>query len=71
MTQRLSRGDTLGVPQQEKGRLYHVHQRGWREERRVAGQIENGLLRGVNLSRRVRWFIPERASPSCAAGKRA
>ena len=71
MTQRLARGDTLGVPQQKEGRLYQVNQRDWREERRVARQIENGLLRGLNLSRRVRWFTPERASPSRAAGKRA
>lgn len=69
MLERLARGETLGLPQQEKGKLYQVKQRGWREERRLAQQIENGLLRGVDLPRRVRWFAPERTSKS--AGKPA
>ena len=56
MLERLERGEHLGQPQVEKGRLYQVKQRGWREERWLASQMKNGLLRGVKLPARVRWF---------------
>ena len=55
---RVERGDPLGQPQTDKGRLYQVRQRGWRQERRVTAQIRAGLLRGINLPARVRWFGP-------------
>jgi folate-dependent phosphoribosylglycinamide formyltransferase PurN len=58
---RLVRGDALGAPQREKGRLYQVKQRGWREERELAGRLEQGLLRGLALPRRVEWFVTEEA----------
>jgi methionyl-tRNA formyltransferase len=54
--ERLERGERLGQPQSQKGRLYQVKQRGWREERRLATQIKNGLLRGLKLPARVHWF---------------
>ena len=57
MLEQLERGEHLGQPQVEKGRLYQVKQRGWREERRLASQMKNGLLRGVKLPARVRWFV--------------
>ena len=57
MLERLERGEHLGQPQVEKGRLYQVKQRGWREERWLASQMKNGLLRGVKLPARVRWFV--------------
>jgi methionyl-tRNA formyltransferase len=56
MLERLERGEVLGQPQAEKGRLYQVKQRGWREERRLATLMEDGLLRGLKLPARVRWF---------------
>jgi len=56
MLERLERGEHLGQPQVEKGRLYQVKQRGWREERRLASQMKDGLLRRVKLPARVRWF---------------
>jgi methionyl-tRNA formyltransferase len=56
MLERLERGEHLGQPQAEKGRLFQVKQRGWREERRLATQMKNGLLRGLKLPARVRWF---------------
>lgn len=56
MLERLERGEQLGQPQAEKGRLYQVKQRGWREERRLAAQMKNGPLHGVNLPASVRWF---------------
>ena len=53
--ERLERGERLGRPQHEKGRLYQVKQRGWREERRLAARLEH-LLRGLELPPRIRWF---------------
>src|SRR5437773_2727717 len=49
MLERLERGEALGEPQAEKGTLYQVKQRGWREERRLAAQMKAGLLRGLDL----------------------
>ena len=54
---RLERGERLGQAQREKGTLYQVKQRGWREERQLATRLQNGLLRGLNLPRRISWFI--------------
>jgi len=56
MLDRLERGERLGRPQPEKGRLYQVKERGWREERRLLRRMKHGLLRGVQLPSRVRWF---------------
>jgi methionyl-tRNA formyltransferase len=56
MLERLERGEALGQPQGEKGRLYQVRQRGWRHERRLAARMKRGLLRGVHLRARVHWF---------------
>lgn len=53
---RLARGERLGQPQEGKGRLYQVRQRGWREERLLSARMRNGLLRGWRLPRRIRWF---------------
>lgn len=55
LLQRVARGEQLGRPQAERGRLYQVKQRGWREERRLAEQM-NALLRGLHLPPRVHWF---------------
>ena len=53
---RLECGERLGQAQPEKGRLYQVKQRGLREEQYLAARMGDGLLRGLNLPRRVRWF---------------
>jgi len=58
---RLARGERLGQRQPDRGRLYQVKQRGWREERHLATRMDGGLLRGLNLPRRVRWFVTERS----------
>jgi methionyl-tRNA formyltransferase len=66
MLDRLERGEALGQPQSEKGRLYQVKQRGWREERDLAARMKAGLLRGVRLPSRVCWFsgsAAKQASP--------
>ncbi len=57
LLERLERGERLGQPQPGKGRLYQVRQRGWREERLLAARMEEGLLRGSRLQRRLHWFV--------------
>ena len=66
MLERLERGEVLGQPQAEKGRLYQVKQRGWREERRLATLMEDGLLRGMKLPARVRWFTDPETEATAA-----
>ncbi len=63
MLDRLERGENLGQRQPEKGRLYQVKDRGWREERRLAERMD-GVLRGVALGSRVRWFTSEPMEPA-------
>lgn len=53
---RLARGEARGETQPGKGRLYQVKDRGWRHERRVAGQLAAGLLKNLHLPKRVAWF---------------
>ena len=53
---RLGRGESLGMAQGSKGKLYQVKDRGLRHERRLAAMLQDGLLRGLNLPRRVTWF---------------
>jgi len=56
LTQRLSQGESPGMVQPGKGRLYQVKQRGLREERVVERMLRDGLLRNLDVGRRVRWF---------------
>jgi hypothetical protein len=53
---RLERGEALGQRQSEKGRLFQVKERRWREERRLARRMSDGLLKGIALPPRVRWY---------------
>jgi methionyl-tRNA formyltransferase len=66
MLARLERGEALGVGQPEKGRLYQVKDRGWREERELAKRMRDGLLRGVALPRRVRWYTASAPTETAA-----
>lgn len=70
MLERLARGERVGEPQREWGRLYQVKDRTWRAERQLAARMRDGLLRGVHLPARVRWFgVPapnSTATPPCA-----
>ena len=56
MLERLARGERVGEPQREWGRLYQVKDRTWRAERQLAARMRDGLLRGLHLPARVRWF---------------
>jgi methionyl-tRNA formyltransferase len=54
--ERLERGEKLGQKQNERGRLYLFKHRTLRHERALQRKLRNGLLRGVRLPARVRWF---------------
>jgi methionyl-tRNA formyltransferase len=56
---RLAAGERFGQVQPHRGRLYQVKQRGLRHERKVERMLREGLLRGVELGRRVTWFARE------------
>ncbi len=58
---RLAAGERLGMAQPGKGRLYQVRHRGLRHERELATRLESGMLEGLALPRRVRWFESEAA----------
>jgi methionyl-tRNA formyltransferase len=57
LMRRLASGDSIGVPQSGKGRLYQVKQRGLRQERRVDQLLRDGLLQDRELGLRIKWFI--------------
>jgi methionyl-tRNA formyltransferase len=63
---RLERGEYLGQAQPEKGTLYQVKHRRWRDERQLAARMRDGMLRGVQLPARVRWFVAVRSSERMA-----
>jgi len=54
--ERLARGETLGRRQDRKGRLYQVKDRTWAAEREFARRLPDGVVRGVSLPARVKWF---------------
>ena len=68
MLERLARGERVGEPQREWGRLYQVKDRTWRAERQLAARMRDGLLRGLHLPARVRWFgVPAPTSTATQA----
>lgn len=59
LLRRLADGEHFGLPQPGAGRLYQVRQRGLRHERQVERALRDGLLVGLELKTRVRWFPAE------------
>ena len=55
---RLGHGESFGKAQAGKGRLYQVKDRRRQHERYVAARLEDGLLKGVHLPKRLQWFGP-------------
>ncbi|MDX2456573.1 MAG: formyl transferase [Gammaproteobacteria bacterium] len=53
---KLEKGESPGVVQPGKGRLYQVKQRGLRQELAVERRLRAGMLCDLNLGLRVRWF---------------
>jgi folate-dependent phosphoribosylglycinamide formyltransferase PurN len=67
--ERLARGEPLGRRQDRKGRLYQVKDRTWAAEREFARRLPGGVVRGVSLPARVKWFSSTQASqPQTIAG---
>jgi methionyl-tRNA formyltransferase len=58
---RLAQGEELGAVQRGKGHLYQVKDRGLRHERVLAKRLESGMMAGMDLPQRVRWFACETA----------
>jgi hypothetical protein len=58
---RMAQGVRLGMAQPGRGRLYQVRDRGLRHERALAAKLASGLLAGMALPRRVRWFAAQTA----------
>jgi methionyl-tRNA formyltransferase len=59
LMQKLAQGESPGVVQPGKGRLYQVKQRGLRQEQVVERKLREGMLCNLNLGQRVRWFLAE------------
>lgn len=57
--ERLGQGQPLGRRQDRKGRLYQVKDRTWAAEREFVRRLPGGILRGVSLPARVKWFEGE------------
>lgn len=56
--ERLSRGESLGLSQAGRGKLYQVKDRGLKHEQDLAARL-SGMLSGVSLPRRINWFVNE------------
>ena len=61
---RLEQGEALGVPQTHKGSLYQVKDRSFQDEKKLETLLRNGLLKNLNLGKRVTWFYPENQYPA-------
>ena len=60
LMERSEAGEKFGQVQAQKGHLYQVKDRGYRQERRLARSIADGLLSNADLPLRVSWFSQER-----------
>jgi len=56
---RIAQGSRFGIAQPGKGRLYQVRDRGLRHERALAERLASGMLAGMVLPKRIRWFTPQ------------
>jgi len=54
---RLALGDQFGTAQPGKGRLYQVKDRSLRHERALSARLAAGMLGGMALPRRIKWFV--------------
>jgi folate-dependent phosphoribosylglycinamide formyltransferase PurN len=57
---RIASGQRVATTQPSKGRLYQVKHRGLRHERALETRLP-AMLAGINLPRRVRWFLRDAA----------
>jgi hypothetical protein len=57
LLERLGRGESFGQGQPGNGRLYQVKDRGLSHERELDRRLRTGLLGGIDLPKRVTWFV--------------
>lgn len=57
--ERAGKGEKIGQPQTDKGSLYQVKDRGLQHEQQLEKLMAEGLLQGVDLPLRVKWFLKE------------
>jgi hypothetical protein len=55
---RLEKGEIFGVIQTDKGSLYQVKDRGLQHEKKLEALLQSGMLKNLNLGKRVTWFKP-------------
>jgi methionyl-tRNA formyltransferase len=55
---RIEKGEVFGTMQTHKGSLYQVKDRGLQHENKLDDLLQNGLLKNMNLGKRVTWFKP-------------
>ena len=58
LLERLEQGEVLGAVQTHKGALYQVKDRCLQHETKLDALLQNGLLKNLNLCKRVTWFNP-------------
>ncbi len=63
---RLKAGERFGQSQHVKGKLYQVKHRLWRHERALERRLQQGLLAGVNLPRRITWYSKDDRFEACS-----
>ena len=52
------KGEAFGAIQTHIGSLYQVKDRGLRHEKKLDTLLQSGLLKNLNLGKRVTWFKP-------------
>ena len=55
---KLEQGEDFGAIQTRKGALYQVKDRGLQQEKILDALLKDGLLKNLNLGKRVTWFKP-------------
>ena len=58
LLERMEKGEIFGEIQTHKGSLYQVKDRCLQHEKKLDDLLQNGLLKNLNLGRRVTWFKP-------------
>jgi folate-dependent phosphoribosylglycinamide formyltransferase PurN len=65
--ERLERDQSFGQSQPGKGKLYQIKDRALRHERELERRLKAGMLSGIDLPRRVKWFPRPSPAPPVAA----
>jgi methionyl-tRNA formyltransferase len=58
LVDRMGKGEVFGVIQTDKGSLYQVKDRELKHEKKLEYLLQSGMLKNLNLGKRVIWFKP-------------